>query len=333
MKILESVIFGAVVPTFFTTDIDTGVSISEVSRRQAEYKQQNDAFYTLITEGTTGIFNKVIKFVGASSSPAEVVSGRKLRPETFKECTSVGNRNAETALLMHGVKLYKNLEAWLQTSDLTGFVGGLPSQPVLPTAPTAPARGKAATVCPANAFMELSTIDEMVANLNTIVIAKFDFDFWQEAVSLNAKAAAIGKLLTEKDSFFRALLKVAPNSSEQTCQTGVILTKWERSYTENEAAELQKVRDSLQEEYDRLQKQLNGMKKRVKDAVRAYNLEVEKTYQSELSKYQLEASKHRAEVDALTAQHAQAVEKVRSSAETLRQEALAELATLRVRVP
>jgi hypothetical protein len=334
-------IFGALVPTFFTTT--GGVSLSEVARRQAEHKQLNDVFWGRVTESVGGVFRKIVSFVGAGATGTpQTVDSPTISPEELSSCFQVGERNAETAVLMHGVKLWKNLEAQLQVMDLQSFVvASFPEAPMrrpLPEAPKAPKRGESGTVCSTGEFMDLANIDQMIANLKTAVLAKFDFAFWQRANQLNARAAAIGKLLSEQGSFFREITKPLPKGSDQVTQTGVAIFRWEKSYSEEQIAAFATLRDSLQAEYNDLQKQLNGLKKQVKDAVRAYNLDVERQYQVAYGEYQLTHASYQAAVNEIQTKyqeeltkHAQEMERIRASAETLRQEALAELATLRVR--
>jgi hypothetical protein len=81
------------------------------------------------------------------------------------------------------------------------------------------------------------------------------------------------------------------------------------------------LRDELQSEYNGLQQQLNGCRKQIKDAVRVYNLDAERQYQTAYGLYQVEERKHSLEM-----------ERIRSAAEILRQQALQEIASLRVRV-
>lgn len=334
-------IFGATVPTFFTTK--GGVSISEVARRQAEHKQSNDVFWGRVTESVGGVFRKIVSFVGAGASGTpQTVESPTISPEELKGCFQVGGRNAETAVLMHGVKLWKNLHDRLQGMDLRLYVvDSLPEQPAMPEypeTPSAPERPKLGTLCNTPAFMDLSNIDEMIASLKPEVLAQFDFAFWKKANELNARAAAIGKLLSEQGSFFREITKPLPKGSDQVTQTGVAVFRWEKSYSQEQLTEFATLRDALQAEYNDLQKQLNGCKKQVKDAVRAYNLEQERQYQLAYGEHQLAYASYQVVVDTLLAnyqaelkRHAQELERVRSSAETLRQEALAELAALRVR--
>lgn len=334
-------IFGAAVPTFFTTK--GGVSLSEVARRQAEHKQLNDVFWGRVTESVGGVFRKIVSFVGAGTTGTpQAVESPTISPEELKGCFQVGERNAETAVLMHAVKFWKSLEATLQSDDLRLFVvQSLPQTPVrppLPEAPKPPKRGELGTICGTAEFMDLASIDQMIANLKPAVLQKFNFAFWRKANELNARAAAIGKLLSEQGSFFREITKPTPKGSDQVTQTGVAIFRWEKSYNEEQIAAFVALRDSLQAEYNDLQKQLNGLKKQVKDAVRAYNLEVERQYQAAYGEYQLAHASYQAAVNEIQAnyqdeltKHTQELECIRASAETLRQEALAELATLRVR--
>jgi len=334
-------IFGAAVPTFFTTE--GGVSLSEVARRQAEHKQLNDVFWGRVTESVGGVFRKIVSFVGAGVTGApQTVESPTISPEELKGCFQVGERNAETAVLMHGVKLWKSLEARLQEMDLRLFVveslPQMPARPVLPEAPKAPKRGESGTVCSTAEFMDLANIDQMIANLKPEMLAKFNFAFWKKANQLNARAAAIGKLLSEQGSFFREITKPLPKGSDQVTQTGVVIFRWEKSYSENQISDFTELRDQLQAEYNNLQNQLNGLKKQVKDAVRAYNLDVERQYQTAYGEYQLAHASYQVVINELQVhhqeeliKHTQELERIRASAETLRQEALAELATLRVR--
>lgn len=333
-------IFGAQVPMFFTTT--GGVSISAVARHQAESKQLNEDYKARISEAVPGVFRKVVSFVGAGSSSPQTVDSPTISVKEIGGYGAAAERDAVTAGLMHGVKLFKSLQEQLQGMDLRlHVVELLPEVPTMseyPDAPLAPAKAKLGTLCSTVAFMDLSNIDEMIANLKSEVLAKFDFAFWKKANELNARAAVIGKLLSEQGSFFREIIKPLPKGNEQITQTGVVIFRWERSYSQEQLAEFASLRDTLQAEYNDLQMQLNGCKKQVKDAVRAYNLDQERLYQSAYGEYQLAFASHESAVRDLWANHQEKMmrhslemERIRSSAETLRQEALAELATLRVR--
>lgn len=59
-------IFGSIVPTFFATA--NGVTLSEVARIQAENKQQNDKFWSDVSDAVTGIFQKVITYLGSGEA-------------------------------------------------------------------------------------------------------------------------------------------------------------------------------------------------------------------------------------------------------------------------
>ena len=307
-------IFGAIIGTFFVTD--GGVTLSEVNRIQAEHKQANDGFWTKVSEAVSGVFRQVVSFVGSGSAsiPREL-DVTKITVEEIGGYTAVAERNAKISVLMHSVKLWKRLQEELQKMDLRLHVVDS-----LPVAPEAPARPVSGTVCRPEDFMDLQKVDEMIANLKSDVLARFDFAFWKRANELNSRAAAIGKLLSEQDAFFRKLVSPLPQGGSQVNQTGVVITSWKRAYSETEAGELSELRDRLQIEYNDLQKQLNSCRKQIKDAVREYNLEQERQYQSVYGIYQVAAKTHNLEM-----------ERVRSAAETLRQEALQEIASLKVR--
>lgn len=306
-------IFGNLVPMFFVSE--GGVSISEVARIQAEHKQQNDGFWSKVADAVSGVFYKAISFVGAGDSTPRDIPGATITADEIGLYAGVAERNAETAVLMHAVKLYKRLMEQLQRMDLRLHV-----VEILPAAPEQPASAKLGSTCETERFMDLGNIDEMIANLNSEVLAQFDFPFFRKANELNARAAALGKLLSEQGSFFRRLVGSLPQGSEQSTQNGVVITTWKRSYNPEAVAELSRLRDQLQTEYNNLQQQLNGCKRQIKDAVRAYNLEQERRYQSAYGAYEVAARQHNLEV-----------ERIRSSAETFRQQALQELAALRVR--
>lgn len=313
MKKLE-MIFGSVVAMFFTTS--GGISLSEVSRQQAEAKQQNDSFWADVADAIGGVFRKEILFIGAGDSTPRVLDTPVISPDQILGYTGVAERSAYVSSLMHALKLHKRLQEQLQRMDLRRFVAE-----TLPTPPVRPEMAVAGTACENERFMDLGSIDEMIANLGSEVLAQFDLDFFMKANDLNSRAAVLGKLLSEKGSFFRELVRPLPKGGEQATQTGVIVTSWKRTYTDEFLAEFAQLRDELQSEYNGLQMQLNGYKKQIKDAVRAYNLNAERQYQTAFGTYQLAAQQYNLEV-----------ERIRSEAETLRQEALQELAALRVRV-
>ncbi|MEK7227326.1 MAG: hypothetical protein AAB641_00310 [Patescibacteria group bacterium] len=306
-------IFGVIVPTFFATE--GGVTLSEISRIQAENKQQNDKFWSAVSDAVSGVFRKVVTFLG-SGEASRTIPGVTVTTDQIREYRGVADRNAQTSSLMHALKLHKRLSDELQHMDLRSHIAE-----VLPEAPVRSLPAKRGTVCDTDRFMDLSNIDEMVGNLNSEVLGQFDLAFWQRANELNSRAAALGKLLSEQGSFFRELVKPLPKGSEQITQNGVVVTMWEKSYPPEEVALFESLRDELQAEYNDLQKQLNGCRKQIKDAVRAFNLEQEKSYQAAYGEYRVAAEKHALEM-----------ERIRSAAETLRQQAQQELANLRVRV-
>ena len=341
MQILTKV-FGPQVAMFFTTT-NNGVSISEIGRRQAEYKQLSDEFAAKLADGTNGVYRKKLSYIGAGNGTPLEVQVVRLTAEDLDGYKAAAKRDAETAVLMSGLKLWKTLQAELQKKDLRLYVAdSLPPAPDYPVEiepPTPPAGPKPATTCGTEAFMDLDNIDEMVTAMSAEVLTKFDFAFFTKARRLNSSAARIGKLISERGSFFRKLGQPLPQGSEQTLQGGMIVTSWERSYSPAEITAFAEYRVALQAEYDSLQKQLNGCKKEMKDAVRAYNAEQERQYQTAYTAYQSAHSDYLTAVKQQNMEYEQAykahaveMERIRSSAETLRQQALAELANLRVRI-
>lgn len=305
-------VFGVIVPTFFTTN--GGVTLSEISRIQAENKQQNDKFWSTVSDAVGGVFRKVVTFLGGGEA-SRTIPGATVTTDEIREYRDVAKRNSTTSSLMHALKLHKRLSDELQQMDLRSQVAES-----LPETPVRPASAKRGTVCDTDRFMDLTNIDEMIGNLNSEVLAKFDLAFWKRANDLNSRAATLGKLLSEQGSFFRELVKPLPKGSEQITQNGVVVTMWEKSYPAKSVAEFESLRDELQVEYNDLQKELNSHRKQIKDAVRAYNLDEERQYQTAYGLYRVAAE-----------QHALEMERIRSAAEMLRQEALAELANLKVR--
>lgn len=311
MEKLEK-IFGTVIPTFFVAK--GGVSLSEVSRIQAEHKQQNDGFWTKVHEAVAGVFRQVITVVGAGGGSQEIESA-VITADEINDYRGVAGRNARTAVLMHAVKLWHRLYKELEEMDLRLHVAdSLPKAPVLPAQPAR------SSVCQTDDFMELQNIDEMIANLRSDVLSRFDFAFWKRANELNSRAAVIGKLLSEQGAFFRKLVSPLLLGKAETIQAGVVITSWKRAYTEEQAEEFTQLRDQLQQEYNDLQRQLNGCRKQIKDALREFNLAEERRYQAAYGEYQIVAKAYQLEM-----------ERIRSAAETFRQEALQELAALRVR--
>ncbi len=230
----------------------------------------------------------------------------------------------------------------LQSMDLTLFIGeAIPTAPESPKfqeAPDAPPRPTIGTLSDTESFMDLGSIDEMIANMKPEVLSQFEFAFFKKANQLNSRAAAIGKLLSEQSSFFRQLVRPLPKGSEQALQSGVVITSWKKSYTPEQLTEFAQYRETLQAEYNDLQRQLNGLKKQIKDAVRAYNLQQERQYQASYGQYQLKYAEYQTvvarqqeEYQRMVNEYRVAMERVRSSAETLRQQALQEIAALRVR--
>ncbi len=309
-----TMIFGNIVGMFFTSD-KSGISLSEISRITAEHKQKNDKFWSRISDGNNGVFTKVVRFIGAGDGRPQSIEGTALTPDDILGYSGVADRNSETAVLMQALKLHKRLQAELTGMDLSAFVDKKVSE-----APVRPMPAASGTICYTEEFMEMSNIDEMIANLSEPVLAKFDLAFFRKANELNSDAATIGKLLSEQGSFFRELVRPLPKGGEQIVSNGVVITTWRKSYSDGDLSKFDALREELQAEYNNLQKELNGHRKLMKDAVREFNLEQERLYQAAWGSYAVAAEKHAVEKEA-----------VRASIETLRQEAMRELASLRVR--
>ncbi len=308
-------IFGAIVSIFFTDSKKDGITISEISRITAEHKQQNDKFWGEISDGVNGVFTKVIRFVGAGDAAPQSLVGTVITPDQIIGYKAVAERNGEIAVLKQALNLFKNLKTQLAGMDLSAFVDQKVSE--APVRPASPATG---TTCYTDKFMEMSNIDDMIANLSEPVLAKFDLAFFQKANQLNSRAATLGRLLSADGAFFRELIRSLPKGGEQVTSNGVVITSWKKSYSEGDLSKFYALREELQGEYNSLQKELNSCRKQMKDAVREYNLEQERLYQTALGAYLVAAEKHAGEK-----------ESVRASIETLRQEAMRELANLRVR--
>lgn len=309
-----NMIFGPIVGMFFTGD-KSGISISEVSRITAEHKQKNDKFWSGISDGVNGVFTKVIRFVGAGDNRPQSLEGTVVTHDQIKGYSGVAERNSETAVLMQALKLHKRLQAELTGMDLSKFV-----DKKVPVAPVRPAPAASGTTCYTEQFMEMTNIDEMIENLSEPVLVKFDLAFFRKANELNSRAATLGKLLSEQGAFFRELVRPLPKGGEQVTSNGVVITSWKKSYSDDDLGKFSALREELQAEYNDLQKELNGHRKLIKDAVREYNLEQERLYQTAWGVYTLAYKEHAVEEEA-----------VRASIETLRQEAMREIANLRVR--
>lgn len=352
-------IFGSLVGTFLTSD--GGASVSQIGRLQAEAKQENDSFWATVADAKAGVHTKVISFVGAGDSTPRKILGAVLTPEKIREVGEVGQRDAKTAVFMHGLKIFKDVQKRLENMnpmELWHLVAEtMPEAPQyperqgveFPEAPKKPALAKRGSLNDTKVFMEMDNMEELIQNLNPAVRDRFDFDFWKKSLELNSQAAAIGKLTTGKDAFFRELVKPLPKGGEQITQAGVVVTQWEHAYSQETLEELSRVRDELQKRYNSLEQQLNSCRKQVKDAVRAYNLDEERRYQTDWSEYAARRTEYDAEVEKLQAQEESRfqaalevyrslrekyegeLERIRSAAETLRQQALSELAGLRVR--
>lgn len=350
---------GSLVEIFLTSN--GGASISEIARKQAESKQKNDEFWSAVSDAKAGVHTKVISFVGAGDSTPRKILGAVLTPEKIREVGEVGERDAKTAVFMHGLKIFKDVQKRLEGTNPMDLwhlvVETMPEAPQyperhgveFPEAPKRPVSAKRGSLNDTKVFMEMDNMEELIQNLDPKVRDRFDFDFWKKSLELNSQAAATGKLTTGKDAFFRELVKPLPKGGEQITQAGVVVTQWEHAYSQETLEELSRVRDELQKRYNSLQQQLNGCRKQVKDAVREYNLAEERRYQSDWSEYTTRRTKYDAEVEKLQAQEESRfqaaldayrvlrekyegeLERIRSAAETLRQQALSEMASLLVR--
>lgn len=307
---------GAIVDVFFTKG--DGVSISEVGRQQAESKQANDSFWAHVEGATNAIFTQELSFVGSGGGASERLTPERLTVGEIRKYSGVADRSAQISTLMMALKLHKTLRARLEKMDFRDLV-----EETMPTFPQEPAPVRTGLAVEVMSFMDMDNIEEMIGSMYDEAFRNcgLDFQFFRKATELNSRAAVLGKLLSAQGAFFRGLVRPVPASKREMVSSGVVVTTWTKTYSEEEEAEFARLRNELQEEYNSLQRELNGYKKQLKDSVRQFILAEERRYQAELSDFQLK----RAAYDAKE-------ERIRSAAEVIRQECLAEMSALRIRV-
>lgn len=285
-------------------------------------KNQNTNEAEMIVEKlNVAIYNRNVVVIGPTGSNQDTVTVPKLTPADFGKLGLVMEQYAQNAVLGHGIQLFKSIETNIRTmSNLTiQEIFGI----TVPELKAIVPRPKSPISCSIDSFMELETIESMVVKLEQVVLDKLDYSMILRGLTLEAKAAVLGKQLTKKESFLKVILRAQPEILEKSTETnfGFVVQRALLAYSESEVKEFSDLRDKLYSDYTTIQSQVNGIKKTLKDLVRKEAAEMNKQYKDELETYQK-----------LVREYNDNQATANTQAESLRLEALKELASLKIKV-
>lgn len=270
--------FGSIVGSFFTTG--DGITLSEVGRVQANTSHKNNDFWSHLSEAALGVI------VGKTSVIASGVK-HDIPTKEFKldrkfvetERLQVSEGESQLARLMFALKLFKSFEERLKTAHESELLG---SDWVPENLPDSPRRKSLPISLSLERFVDLENLDQLIDAAQG-AHQHFSEHFFARAIEVNARAAVLGKILTSKDSFFRAVLKKAPSSLVRESGQGFQVIEYNLVYTDEELKQLESFRQQLSEEYEGLQKETNYYKASIKSRLRDLALEYEKEYQEQVA--------------------------------------------------
>lgn len=294
----------------------SGVSLSQAN---AEKNTNTNEAEQLLHPFNNHVHNVVLTVVG-STAVTEEVAVDKVTPVQFKVLYDVANMYSQNAILGHGIRLFKDIELYISSlpTEMIAETFGFEVANTLIPHPTFKQPLLRINV---QSFMELDSVEQMLGYLTLDVLNELKQEDIFEALRQEALAAVLGKQLTKKESFLKRVLSAAKQILEQEVVTnfGLVVKKKVLAYSDNELEDLRGVQKKMYADYTAAQGRVNGFKKLVKDLARKHNKANLEAYQADLAHYQ-----------AVQANWERELAERDAKAETIRQQALTELAELKV---
>lgn len=296
-----------------------GVSATQANARKNENANANANLTRDIQNAE--LYETHLTIVSDKGTQTNKVTVRKLTPAHFDVLDQVAQRNAENALLGNGIKTFNQALDFIRTIDARTLVELDGGDVSLPDINPLAAKKMAVKDADMDSVLQMERVEEILASCGEETLRRMDGEWIKKALRLESEAAVFGNELTKKEAFLQRVLAAEPElqTTETVANFALVIKQPKLAYSEAEVEAFKAKFESLQRHYQNLQGQLNGFKKQIKDTIRLASIEFSKEYEANVAVYQQELRVYQQKRDQISAQ-----------GETLRQQLVQELLTLKI---
>jgi len=232
------------------------------------------------------LYKNILRVVTQTGVQVVEDKAKKVSPEDISKVLENGGLFAENSILGHGINFLGRIEKRLleiSDSEIAGIFGLAPEGSL----PYAPRKNSVVRMGNLEKILQAEKFEELVENSSDGVIAEVDPRNIFRGLMLEAGAAVLGNLLTQKDSFFKKILEAQETLDPRSEMNGgtVLITQATLVYSPEEVLYFSGIQKELYEEYTKIQGELNGLKKLVKDLLREKQTELDAVYSREYKEY------------------------------------------------
>lgn len=267
------------IPKFFG---EKGLSISQANARKNNNTNYAEQIVLLFEKQ---IYHNEVKVINASVV-TDTTTTPKIFPSDYDLLVDLYRYNEENAVLGHGIKLLKQLQAELENMTVQTLAERTGVElPVFNM--QRPSKKSAVWNTTIEQFMNLDSIEAIVACMTTDALQHISSQHIINGLQLEAVASALGKQLTKKESFLKRLLSAQPEKliGKKETAFGLVIEKEVLAYSKEEVEEFQILQTTLYSQYTKVQSQVNGTKKALKDAVRKLQQRYNEEFLRETEEY------------------------------------------------
>jgi len=219
------------------------------------------------------LYKNILRVVTQAGVQIVEDKAKKVSPEDILKVLENGGLFAENSILGHGINFLGRIEKRLleiSDSEIAGIFGLAPEGSL----PYAPRKNSVVRMGNLEKILQAEKFEELVEHIF-------------RGLMLEAGAAVLGNLLTQKDSFFKKILEAQETLDPRSEMNGgtVLITQATLVYSPEEVLYFSGIQKELYEEYTKIQGELNGLKKLVKDLLREKQTELDAVYSREYKEY------------------------------------------------
>lgn len=275
---------------------EDGISSSEAQRKKEENKNWVEKQLEILKWDK----NKVYKTVREILSNGEVKTFdsfplKSITIEDFNVLVQIAERNKESAIYGSGINrkedLRKQVEA-LTNDEISKFFGiELPS-----FNKQSPVKKQASKHPSIDYYCNVDNLEQLFIHASQELIEKISTLYFK-GLEIEAKAAAYGKQVTEKDCMLRQISK-APQILERNVQNNNSMLVYETPVLYIDKEEFEKLEAKILAEYTEFQMERNSIMKQIKDIARELQRQYDVEYSNALTAYSQEYTKHTQQLNA-----------------------------------
>jgi len=296
---------------------DKGVSMSQAQRDKEKIKNENEKLLEKLSYKDSKIYNKQREIISENIVKESTVEGDLITVWDFNVLPDIAESNKLSAIYGNGIKTKNALQ--LAVSQLTNEKIAENFGIIIPTFQKARPQKEIVTLKPIDAYCSLEKIEELFEFAGSKLIEKIG-KFYFNGLEIEAKAAAYGKQVTEKDCLIRKISKRERRGSVTTDKTNSMIV-YETPVLGVDKDEFAQLEAEIMKNYETFQIERNSIMKQIKDIARETQRQCDVEYSNALTQYNQEYEIY-----------SQKLEVAYSQCETIKTELLQEVTALKIRV-